>query len=141
MINEICADIRNYFTYDEDKHIGDFSIVNGVIVPSLDLKTDYIRIVGSRKNDGVHRLSDFDLIDEGTFHGAVWDMSVPKDFLELVDEIEKWQDSFGKYDSPANSPYTSESFGGYSYSKNGVGESSWQNVYAQRLKMYRRIRL
>lgn len=149
MLTEICAEIKNYFTYENDKHIGDFSIVEGLIVPSFDIPTDYIRIVGSHLNDGVHKVSDADLVDEGEFHGSVWVMSPPKAFLELVKEIEDWQAKNGALDSPAMSPFNSESFGGYSYSKSGSSASggsssagaSWQAAFATRLTMYRRIRV
>ena len=148
MLTEICAEIKNYFTYEADKHIGDFAIVNGQITPSLDYPTNYIRITGSHLNDGVHLISDADLIDEGEFHGSVWIMSPPKAFLDLVAEIETWQEKNGGADSPAMSPFQSESFGGYSYSKGSSGNgtsggtgASWQSAYATRLNAYRRIRL
>ena len=146
MITEICAEIRNYFSQPEDRHIGRFSVVNGSIVPSLVLPTDYIRIVGSRQNDGVHKVSDNDLIDEPEFKGAVWVMTPPKACLDLVQDIIDWQRKYGGVDSVAMSPYNSESFGGYSYSKgsgsgSGRGSSvvSWQNVFASRLNLYRRM--
>lgn len=149
LLNEICAEIKNYFTYLEDKHIGDFSIESGQIVPSFDIPTDYIRIVGSHLNDGVHKVSDHDLVDEDKFHGAVWVMSPPAAFLALVGEIETWQEMNGRVDSVAMSPFQSESFGGYSYSKASGGSSesgassvpTWQSAYASRLNPYRRIRV
>ena len=58
MIGEICAEIKNYFTYEEDKHIGDFVISNGQISSVVAFPTNYIRIIGSRLNDGVHKVSD-----------------------------------------------------------------------------------
>ena len=149
MLNEICAEIRNYFTYEEDRHIGDWTISGGVITPSLDLPTDYIRIVGSRLNDGVHKRNKtggFDLTDE-EFNGGIWVMSPPSDFLALVDEISAWQEKYGVLTSENMSPFQSESFGGYSYSKASGGSSAgsssvptWQSQYASRLKRYRRIR-
>lgn len=151
MLNAICAEIRNYFTFEKDKHFGDFAIVDGKISPSFDIPTDYIRIVGSHKNDGVHKRGEngFILADEGEFHGAVWVMSPPADFIALAAEIEAWQAKNGGLDSQAMSPYNSESFGGYSYSKSGgnasggssSGGASWAAAYASRLNMYRRIRL
>lgn len=149
MLTEVCAEIKNYFTFEGDKHFGDFEIVEGLITPSFDIPTDYIRIVGSHLNDGVHKLSDADLVDEGKFHGAVWVMSPPKAFLDLVAEIAAWQAKYGGIDSQAMSPFNSESFGGYSYSKSsgGNGESgissvgTWQGAFAARLKVYRRIRV
>lgn len=146
MIDEICAEIRNYFSPPDDRYIGNFSVVNGVIFPSLSFPTDYIRIVGSRKNDGVHKVSENDLIDEGEFHGAVWVMTPPQAFLKLVAEITAWQDKYGGVDSVAMSPYNSESFGGYSYSKSGSGYGSgssavvdWRSAFAGRLNLYRRM--
>jgi len=151
MLTEICAEIKNFFTYEVDKHIGDFSIVGGVITPPIVISTDYIRIVGSRKNDGVHKkgTNEFGLVDEGKFHGAIWVMSPPAEFLALVKEIEDWQKKYGGVDSQAMSPYNSESFGGYSYSKSGASSSaqgnsggiSWQSTFAKRLNIYRRIRI
>lgn len=146
MIGEICAEIKNYFVYKNDIHIGDWVISNGQISPILNLPTDYIRIVGSRLNDGVHKVSEKNLVDE-SFHGGIWIMSPPKDFIALVKEIEDWQAINGKHDSAAMSPFQSESFGGYSYSKasgdssNGSSSPTWQNAYATRLSGYRRIRV
>ena len=152
MIGEICAHIKNYFCfYTKDLHIGDFAIVGGQLSPAVDLsQTDYFRIVGSHRNDGVHRTGDV-LTDEATFHGAVWIMSPPADFLALVAEIEAWQAQYGGATAPAMSPFTSESFGGYSYTKasgrtstagNGSTNSgSWQAAFSSRLNPYRRIHL
>lgn len=148
MINEICAEIKNYFTYEDDRHIGDWTISNNILVPSLDFPTDYIRIIGSRLNDGIHKKKNgaFTLKDE-SFHGGIWIMSPPDDFLSLVAEIEAWQTKNGNVNSAAMSPFYSESFGGYSYSKaagsiSGAGTSTtWQSAYAARLNIYRKIRL
>lgn len=143
MIDEICAEIRNYFSPPDDRHIGNFSVVDGVILPSLVLPTDYIRIVGSRLNDGVHKISDCDLADEGEFHGAVWIMTPPKDFLKLVNDITEWQARYCGIDGANMSPYRSESFAGYSYTKgsgsSGNGSVDWQDVFAKRLNRYRRM--
>ena len=150
MLNEVCADIRNYFTYRNDILIGDYKIEGGVITPPIDFKgCEYIRIIGSRKNNGVHKLSDNDLEDEGSFHGSIWRMSPPKDFLLLVKDIEEWQAKNGSVDSVSMSPFQSESFGGYSYTKASGGAATgskssvptWQSTFASRLKLYRRIRL
>ena len=147
MLEEICAEIRNWFTYRSDIYIGDYEITDGVISPSVDFKeTEYIRILGSRKNAGVHKLADNDLVDEEKFHGSIWLMSPPKDFLALVRAIESWQQKYGSASSAAMSPYQSESFGGYSYTKASGGTEggsqypTWQKMYADQLKRWRRIR-
>lgn len=149
MLNEICAEVRNYFVLSGDVLVGDYTISDGVIVPSVPLlEEQYFRIVGSIFNDGVHKYGDV-LTDEPQFHGAVWLMRIPKDFLQLADEIAQWQAKHGGVDSAAMSPYNSESFGGYSYTKGtrasasggSSGSSvSWKDVFAQRLNVYRRIR-
>lgn len=150
MIGEICAEIKNYFTYEEDKHINDYVISGGQISPIVNFPTDYIRIVGSRLNDGVHKVSDLveNPLNDESFHGGIWVMCPPDDFLSLVEEIEAWQEKNGGTDSAAMSPFQSESFGGYSYSKASGGNTesggssvpTWASVYASRLNRFRRIR-
>ena len=151
MLTEICAEIRNYFVaHEEDKHYGYFEIQGGNILPPFEILTDYVRIVGSHKNDGVHerRQGGFDVEDEGKFAGAIWVMSPPPAFLDLVNDIELWVQKNGTIDSLAMSPYDSESFGGYAYSKskttNANGASvplNWQTMFASRLNIYRKIRV
>lgn len=136
MLTEICAEIRNYFV--ESIHEGTFTISDGKIEPSNFLKAgQYFRIVGSTFNDGVHEESASALLDE-TFHGAVWAMAVPSAVIALSDEIKGYVES----ESNKPSPYSSESFGGYSYTKatdsNGV-PISWKKVFADRLKNWRKI--
>lgn len=150
MIGEICAEIKNYFVLEGDIHVGDWEISNGQISPSLDFPTEYIRIVGSRLNDGVYKVSELATkLNNETFHGGIWIMSPPAAFLALVNEIKEWQEVNGGVNSTNMSPYTSESFGGYSYSKasggntdtGGTAVPTWQAQYANRLKIYRRIRV
>lgn len=137
MLTEICAEIRNYFV--SDIHNGTFEIVGGKITP-LDFiqENQYFRIVGSVFNDGVYKYTDkLELTDE-KFIGSVWSMAVPPSVIDLAEEIKKYNES----EAGKPSAYTSESFGGYSYSKgtdsNGV-PLTWQKVFASRLNKYRRI--
>jgi hypothetical protein len=149
MLTEICAELHNYFSNEDDRHIGDFEIVGGSIVPSISIQNgQYYRIVGSVFNDGVHQYGDSEdvLQDEPEFHGAVWLMRVPKDVIELAEQIKMWQNAYEGVDSPNMSPYQSESFGGYSYSKKssssggGSGNYSWKDAFAMHLNRYRKIR-
>lgn len=141
MLTEICAEIRNYFLTESSGsiHSGEFVIANGGIMP-LDFLKDgqYFRIVGSSLNDGVYKYGDDLKLTDEIFVGAVWAMNVPPAFIALAGEIKKFCES----DSGKDSPYTSESFGGYSYSKatdaNGA-PLTWQSVFAKRLNKYRRI--
>ena len=67
---------------------------------------------------------------------------MPKAVVSLAGEIAAWQE---KYKDTVDSPYTSESFGGYSYSKaSGAGDSTgcggWQSAFRARLNPYRKLR-
>lgn len=147
MLTEICQYLRNWFV--RDVWVDDYNIENGVLtyadgtVPPL-LPNQYYRIVGSVFNDGVHKLGDtHDTLTGESFHGAVWSMAVPPDFLSLVDEINAWVTA---NQTAINSPYQSESFGGYSYSiksnSGATGENNgvtWENQFASRLNPWRKI--
>ena len=81
------------------------------------------------------------MLQDETFDGAVWALAVLKAVVELAGEIAAWQE---KYGAVVDSPYTSESFGGYSYSKAGGTESGgaggWQAAFRARLNPYRKLR-
>lgn len=137
MLTEVCAEIRNYFV--SDIHNGTFEIVGGKITP-LDFiqENQYFRIVGSVFNDGVYKYTTDLVLTDEIFSGSVWAMAVPPSVVALAEEIKKYNES----DEAKPSAYTSESFGGYSYSKatdeNGA-PIGWKKVFASRLNKYRRI--
>lgn len=143
MLEQICAEIRNYFIRGVvDIHMGTFTVKDGELQGTDFLQPNqYFRVVGSVFNDGVHQYQSSVLVDE-EFHGAIWSMAVPKAVIDLSTEIQKWvNDNKAVLDSP----YQSESFGGYSYSKSsgysgggGGGGSDWQNHFASRLNPYRK---
>ena len=133
---ELCAEVRNYF--ETDKRFGEFTISGGTFAPSDFIQDgQYFRIVGSTFNDGVYRYPATGLTDE-TFTGAAWAMSLPPDFIALSAEIEE----YNKSDAGKASPYTSESFGGYSYTKatdaNGA-PIGWQKAFASRINQWRKL--
>ena len=138
MLNEICAELRNYFEVPNGRHFGKFTISGGSIAP-LDFLQDgqYFRIVGSFFNDGVYQYPAASLTDE-VFDGAVWAMALPPSIITLADEIKAYNDS----DDGKASPFTSESFGGYSYTKatdaNGA-PIGWQKAFASRLNRWRKL--
>lgn len=143
MLAEICAELKNWFVID--RYFGEIKIENGELQGFEDkLKDDqYFRLFGSTFSDGVYQYPVSGLTDE-TFDGAVWAMAVPPAVIALADEISAWQD---KYASVLDSPYQSESFGGYSYSKgaSGTGNSSgdvitWQSQFSSKLNKWRKIR-
>ena len=138
MLTELCAELRNYFEVPNGRRFGTFTISGGSIAP-LDFLQDgqYFRIIGSVFNDGVHKYGESDLNNE-TFNGAIWAMAVPPAVVALSEEIKAYNDS----DAGKASPYTSESFGGYSYTKatdaNGA-PIGWQKAFASRLNKWRKL--
>lgn len=136
MLDEILAEIRNYFVVKV--HSGDFEVIGGKLSPLDFLQNgQYFRIVGSVMNDGVYRYPYSGLTDE-TFSGEIWALAVPPTLIALAADIEEYE----KKAKETVSPYSSESFGGYSYTKatdsNG-SPLSWEKVFAKRLNKWRKI--
>lgn len=143
ILTEICEYLNNYFW--EKKISGNFTISDGAI-DAVGLKDgQYFRIIGSTFNDGVHIYPATDLKDE-EFEGSIWAMAVPATVIAIASDIKEWQTKYGGVDSDAMSPFTSESFAGYSYSKSGSGNANsgsnitWQDVFGGRLNKYRKLR-
>lgn len=141
MLTEMCMECKNWFTPKGGKHDGTFTIKGKNISP-LDFILDgqYFRITGSCFNDGVYKNEPSDLaalVDE-VFDGQIWAMNVPPAFIALSVKIEEY---CKKYESET-SPFTSESFGGYSYTKASSDAGtplSWQKIFANRLNLWRKI--
>lgn len=144
-LTEVCASIKNYFL--RDKHKGTFTLSPGSAPLSSLLEGQYFRIVGSTLNDGVWQNTAEDLAElrDEEFTGEIWSMGVPRDFEQLCIDIAAWREKNEGADSANMSPFQSESFGGYSYSKgsgsssNGGSAITWQSQFYHRLSPYRRI--
>lgn len=132
MIDEICASLHNYFAVDIVP--GEYTVNDGEITLPFLAAGQFFRVVGSVFCDGVYRYGDALPADE-TFDGAIWAMAIPPTLEELAAEIEEWKQ---KNAEAINSPYQSESFGGYSYTK-GSDSASWQGVFAKRLNRWRKL--
>ena len=138
ILTEICAELRNWFVVPNGVYIQTYTISGGSIAP-LDFLQEgqYFRIIGSVFNDGVHQYPASDLTDE-VFHGAVWAMAVPTAVIDLATEIEE----YNKSDAGKASPYISENFGGYGYTK-ATGSNgkvlTWKSVFADALNRYRKL--
>lgn len=136
MLEQILMHLNNWFLVPDGVHEGTYTIEGGSIVLPFLISEQYFRICGSVLNDGLHRYPAEDLKDE-TFNGSIWVLSIPSAVVSLSDSIKTWTEK--------NEPtaYTSESFGGYSYSKatglNGV-PAGWQDVFRSQLNPYRKIR-
>lgn len=137
MLETVLQNLNNWFLVPDGVHAGEFTVQGGQLTLPFLQTGQYFRVVGSVFNDGLHQYPVADLTDE-TFTGSVWALAVPKAVIELAEEIDAWQTKNG---DPG--PFTSESFGGYSYSKatNASGMAvGWQDVFKSRLNDWRRIR-
>lgn len=141
MLTELCQELRNWFVLN--KYFGTFTIEDGELDVPDGLLQDgqYYRIIGSVFNDGVHQYPD-GLVDE-VFKGAIWAMAVPPSVIDLSERISAWVNQYG---DSVSSPYQSESFGGYSYTKAGSGQGNansnnptWQSIFASELNRWRKI--
>ena len=144
MIERICAFIHNFFTADEDKHAGTYTIENGSIELPFLVVGQYFRIVGSAINDGVYLYPATEQLSDETFKGAIWAMKVPKAVRDIAAEAAELEAAnAGKL----NGPYTSESvIGVYSYTKGNAasgGVDEWlfgkDGVFGRRLDQWRKL--
>ena len=147
MLTELCQELRNWF--ERKKFFGTFTIESGQIdLPDGSLQNgQYFRIVGSVFNDGVHKYEpdseEAETLTDEVFEGAIWSMAVPPAVVALSERISEW---VTKYGDSVSSPYSSESFGGYSYTKANSGQGNaasssptWQSSFASELNRWRKI--
>lgn len=137
MLEKIIAYLNNDFRVSDDEpETRKWEIVGGTLTVSDVRDGQYVRIFGSVFNDGVYKYPLAGLTDE-TFTGCVIPLAIPRVILTLAEEIETW--------SEKNQPtvFTSESFGGYAYSKatkaNGTA-AGWREVFADDLKPYKKMK-
>lgn len=151
MLEQVMRHVRNYFI--REQHIGRFSIRDGAISP-CDFLLDGQRfcIAGSFLSDGVYTYhadgikNDDDKVganlQDEDFDGTVYALAVPPTFIALVQQIGDW---VGKYGNVVDSPYQSETFNGYSYTKasggsgDGTGGPSWQSTFRSQLNEWRKV--
>ena len=140
MLETVLIHLKNWFVVPRGVHEGIYTIENGSLELPFLQNGQYYRICGSVFNDGLHIYGVEDLQNE-TFAGTVWALAIPKSVVELSAKIEEWQ---SKNSAATESPYSSESFGGYSYSiatdsKTG-NRATWETVFRSQLNPYRQIR-
>lgn len=165
-IEVLCAECNNY--HDYDRKYGTYTIENGIITLPFLAENQFFRIVGSKFNDGVYiyvkdgivcrastweeaidadynwldlrqqywgDIAGHDLIDE-TFTGSIWAMNMPRAFFDLSKEIA----AYNATDAAKTTPYTSENISGYySYSKASADSNIWFNVFAHKLKRWKKV--
>ena len=153
MLQNVCEYVHNYFIKTVQR--GSYEIADDVISLSDVLEGQRILIKGSCLNDGLYTYHETGLTNDDdteaagladeSFTGAIYALAVPPAVIALSGEIKDWVAKFGDV---VNSPYQSESFGGYSYtrasgsgnaSESGKPGGSWEQIYASRLNRWRRI--
>ena len=139
MLEQVLKYLRNWFCVSV--HAGDYSVVGGQLELNFLQAGQYFRVVGSVFNDGVYQYPS--VLKDETFRGSIWALAVPSSVSDLATEIETWSKENEKR---LNSPYQSESFGGYSYTlksayspKGGSASVSWENVFSSRLNAWRKM--
>ena len=139
MLEQVLMHLKNWFLVPGGIHEGTYTIEDGGIALPFLANGQYFRICGSVFNDGLHQYPASDLKAE-TFDGTVWALAVPQAVIDLAAEIEAWQKKNG---DASVSPYQSESFGGYSYSKAtdsvSGGAVTWQSAFRSRLSAWRKL--
>ena len=139
MLEQVLMHLKNWFLVPGGIHEGTYTIEDGGITLPFLVNGQYFRICGSVFNNGLHQYPASDLKVE-TFDGAVWALAVPQAVIELAAEIEEWQKKNG---DASVSPYQSESFGGYQYSKATDsatgGAVTWQSAFRSRLNAWRKL--
>ena len=142
MLENVLSHLKNWFLIPDGVHEGTFTIENGALNLPFLQNGQYYRICGSIFNDGLHKYGDTaDKLTGETFTGTVWALAVPKAVIDLAEEIKAWEDKNGE---TSRNPLTSESFGGYSYSKatdTATGGSvTWQAAFRVQLNQWRKAR-
>lgn len=144
MLTELCQELNNWF--EREKRSGSFRITNGMLEADFLLPGQYFRVMGSLFNDGVHQYGN-DFLNDEDFTGSVWSLAIPVAVIKLSEDIDAWRAKYEAPDSSAMSPYMSESFGGYSYSKGSAisgtgtgGATSWRTSFASRMNAWRKLR-
>lgn len=140
MLGKVLSYLHNWFQVGI--YPGEYTIVDKALAVPFLQEGQYFRIVGSLFNDGLHQYGQEPGLKDEVFTGAIWALAVPPAVVELAEDIAAWEE---KYGAVVESPYTSESFGGYSYSKaSGAGDSAgaggWQGAFRARLNLYRKLR-
>ena len=147
-MTELCQELRNWFV--RERYIGHIEIAatgeiscDGEKIPLAE--NQYYRVIGSIFADGVHRHPDTTAIYED-FSGAVWTMAVPATVINLADDITAWRAKYEAVGAESMSPFMSESFRGYSYSKGSSytgtgsgGGTNWRSTFASRMNAWRKL--
>lgn len=138
MLADLCEQLNNWFDYK--RLFGTFTVSGGTLEINGAQDGQYVRICDSVFNNGVYQYPLSGLKDE-TFDGAVWLLAIPQEVVDLSEKIDEWQE---KYSDVMQSPFQSESFAGYAYTKasmqgaDGTG-TTWVDIFADQLRRWQKI--
>ena len=125
MLEQILMEIHNWFRVRDSVngiHPGTYTIENGGIALPFLRDGQYFRIMGSVFNDGLHRYGpDMESLTDENFDGTIWALAIPKTVVDAATEAEVWMTKNG---AVVGGVYVSESFGGYTYSKDTTAADS-----------------
>ena len=133
-IGAVMRTCRHYFPVDWLD--GEWSVKGGVISPKM--LDGVIAITGSMRLNGVWEVVDGKIAAEcdEDWHGRVWVLAPPEDFLALCREIDAWRE-----EHPAQA-LRSERFGEYACEFAADKDGSplgWQAVFARQLGPFQRM--
>lgn len=149
-LTDLCRELNNWNFYtqvdDIPKIEGTYTISGGAIDLSalvedgLLVSGQYFRIIGSALNDGVYSYPANGLESE-TFNGWIWCLKIPAEVVNKVTEINNWLTA---NQQTVDSPFQSESFGGYSYTKaakkgGSGGAYGWQDQFSSFMNKWRKV--
>ena len=137
MLETVLNHLHNWFLIPGAARAGTFIIVSGKLEADFLKNGQYYRICGSVFNDGLHRYpyDEGDYLTDETFEGEIFPLAIPKSVIELAEKIKKWRTENPETDK------VSESFDGYSYTRNNTNSDSsgWQAVFRKELNVWKKV--
>lgn len=133
MLEDLLATMNNWF--EREILRGTFEVSGGTFDPPGAAEGQWVRVVGSVFNDGLHRLPASGMHDE-VFTGEVWLLAVPSAVEELGEEISEWVSKHPETD------LVSESFDGYSYTRASTPSGSpagWRSAFRDSIRRWAKI--
>lgn len=151
MLTEICGYLNNFFV--ETQYVGAIDIIDGDLFcngKKIPMEAgQYFTLVNDKAKAivGVFLFGTDTPNNRSIADGAVWIMDIPPLVLEIATDVAAWMEKNGTAESAALSPYNSEAFATYSYSKSSGADSSgssasvpiWWKSYGGRLSRWRRL--
>lgn len=140
MLEAVLRHLKNWFRVPGGIHHGTFVVEGGSITLPFLSDGQYYRVIGSVFNDGLHKYGNNEQMKPETFQGTIWELAIPPEIVAISEEIGDWN---SKNAAKVNSPFQSESFENYSYTKatgqNG-GAMGWESAFCSRLNPWRKVR-